>query len=184
MTAQQIPIGPSAVVYGRRAGPSVTILADVGYTRLGIVNVAFVGSPQNWFLVYAGLTAESAAARLAALQPELLLLGHGRPLSPPCAALWMTWQPPSRRPQFRTAALSRLPRFSAAYHRRSIKPGTLTSGRCLPRRLRYSRRVLSPLPLDREAEQDHGVRQSEEGRIKRRQQLELGPHAGRTYSTV
>ena len=90
---QQIPIDADAVVRATDAdapthGGVHEIRADVGYRRLAIVNVVFVGPPgapdRGWVLIDAGLPATAALIRRAAAarfgansRPAAIVMTHG-----------------------------------------------------------------------------------------------------------
>ena len=90
---QQIPVDPDSIVRHAEAdapsgGGVHAILPDLGYRRLGIVNVVFVGTPgagdRGWVLVDAGLPGtkgliqRAAAARFGAgSRPAAIVMTHG-----------------------------------------------------------------------------------------------------------
>lgn len=87
-STKQIPLAQSAVIGQRIGGALHEIAADIAYRRLGIVNVAFLGTPgagdRGWVLVDAGLPgsaraiASAAAHRFgASARPAAIILTHG-----------------------------------------------------------------------------------------------------------
>jgi glyoxylase-like metal-dependent hydrolase (beta-lactamase superfamily II) len=79
----QIRVPPQSLAPASFDGRSWTLLPDVAYKRVGIVNVAFLSSPQGWVLVDAGLSLtaplirNAAAARFGDSPPRAILLTHG-----------------------------------------------------------------------------------------------------------
>ncbi len=84
----QIPV-PRRAVTGHRIGAGLhEIAADIAYRRLGLVNVAFLGTPgagdRGWVLVDAGLQTSARAIAAAAAhrfgpnaRPAAIILTHG-----------------------------------------------------------------------------------------------------------
>ena len=90
--AQQVPVDPESIVAHAEAdapsGGVHAILPDLGYRRLGIVNIVLVGSPgagdRRWVLVDAGLPGtkglieHAAAARFGeGSRPAAIVMTHG-----------------------------------------------------------------------------------------------------------
>ncbi len=84
----QIPVSRSAVTGHRIGAGLIEVAADIAYRRLGLVNVAFLGTPgagdRGWVLVDAGLATSARAIAAAAAhrfgptaRPAAIILTHG-----------------------------------------------------------------------------------------------------------
>ncbi|WP_230426596.1 MBL fold metallo-hydrolase [Paragemmobacter aquarius] len=83
-----MPLARSAVTGQRIGGALIEVASDIAYRRLGIVNVAFLGTPgagdRGWVLIDAGLPGSARAIAAAAAhrfgptaRPAAIILTHG-----------------------------------------------------------------------------------------------------------
>lgn len=87
-STRQIPLPRSAVTGQPIGGALMEVASDIAYRRLGIVNVAFLGTPgagdRGWVLIDAGLRGSARAIAAAAAhrfgptaRPAAIILTHG-----------------------------------------------------------------------------------------------------------
>src|ERR671916_591965 len=84
MSDKQIPVGDEARAVEQSVGRMHMVATDVGYQRLGIVNVAYWGSTDGWVLIDAGvhgttkLILDAVEERFGAdARPQAIVLTHG-----------------------------------------------------------------------------------------------------------
>ena len=80
----QIPMDRSVIAQSASKGAVQEVLNDIAYRRLGIVNVVFLGTADQWVLVDAGLSGSASFIRSAAegrfgrnMPPAAIVLTHG-----------------------------------------------------------------------------------------------------------
>ena len=81
----QVPVDADAVVHASADEPTGSVLPDVAFKRLGIVNAAFIGAPgETWVLVDAGLPGTAKILKNAVearygvgARPAAIIMTHG-----------------------------------------------------------------------------------------------------------